>query len=92
MFLSFWWILGKNRDTGEWVHDGGIAHHAPSQVGKEEEEVPFHKVSEVISWFIKIDLETNLLQLFANPETSEWFSLIYVISLDVSIVAKQKEA
>ena len=37
----------------------GIAHHAPSQVGKEEEEGPFHKVSEVISWFIKIDLETN---------------------------------
>jgi len=59
---------------------------------EEEEEVPFHKVSEVISWFIEIDLETNLLQLFAHAETSEWFSIISVISLDVNIVAEQKKA
>jgi len=73
------------------VHDGGIAHHAPSQ-GETEEEVPFHKVSEVISWFIKIDLETNFLQLFAHAETSEWFSIISVISLEVNIVSEQKQA
>jgi len=56
------------------VHDGGIAH----------------KVSEVISWFIKIDLETNFLHLFTHPETLEWFSIISVISLEVNIVAEQK--
>jgi len=33
----------------------------------------------------------NLLQLFAHPETSEWFSIISVISLDVNIVAEQKQ-
>jgi len=26
-------------------------------------------------------LETNLLQLFAHPENSEWFSIIYAICL-----------
>jgi len=33
-------------------------------------------------------LETNLLQLFAHTENSEWFSIIFVISFEVSIVAK----
>jgi len=45
-----------------------------------------------ISWFVKIDAETNLLQLFAHPETSEWLSIIYVISLEVNIVTEQKQA
>ena len=34
----------------------------------------------------------KFLQLFAHPETSEWFSIIAVISLEVNNVAKQKEA
>jgi len=36
--------------------------------------------------------ETNLLQLFAHPETSEWFSIISVITSEVNIVAAQKQA
>jgi len=46
-------------------------------------------------------LETNLLQLFAYPENSEWFSIsflllylveiiIHIIIFDVNIVAEQK--
>jgi len=30
------------------------------------------------------------LQLFAHPETSEWFSIIYGIIIDVNIVVEQK--
>jgi len=37
-------------------------------------------------------LETSLLQQFAHPETSEWFSIIYVISFEVNIVAEQKQS
>jgi len=36
--------------------------------------------------------ETNLLQLFAHPETSECFSVISVIIFEVNIVAEQKQA
>jgi len=37
-------------------------------------------------------LETNLLQLFAHPEDSEWFSIIFVIIFEVNTVAEQKQA
>jgi len=37
-------------------------------------------------------IETNLLQLFAHPESSEGFSVIYVIIFEINIAAKQKEA
>jgi len=37
-------------------------------------------------------LEKNLLQLFAHPERSEWFSIIYDIIFEVNIVAEQKQA
>ena len=37
-------------------------------------------------------LETNLLQLFAHPKNSEWYSIIYVIIFEVNIVAEQKRA
>jgi len=33
-------------------------------------------------------IEANLLQLFARTKTSEWFSTISVIRLEVNIVAK----
>jgi len=38
----------------------------------------FITVSLVISRFIKIELKQILLQLFAHPETSECFSIIFV--------------
>jgi len=34
---------------------------------------------------------TNLLQLFAQQENSEWFSVIYVIIFEVTIIAEQKQ-
>jgi len=36
-------------------------------------------------------LETNLLQLSAHPDTSEWFSMISVIIFEINIVAEQKQ-
>jgi len=35
-------------------------------------------------------VETNLLQLFAHPENSEWFSVISIAMFDVKIVAEEK--
>jgi len=32
-----------------------------------------------MSWLIKIDFKTILLQLFTHPESSGWFSIISVI-------------
>ena len=34
---------------------------------------------------------TNLLQLFAQQENSEWFSIISAIIFQVNIVAEQKQ-
>jgi len=36
-------------------------------------------------------IETNLLQLFAKQENSEWFFIISVIIFEVNIVAEQKQ-
>jgi len=36
-------------------------------------------------------LETNLLQLFAQQENSEWFSIISAIVFEVNIVAERKQ-
>jgi len=41
----------------------------------------FITVLWVISWFIKIELKQILLQLLAQQENSEWFSIISVIIL-----------
>jgi len=36
-------------------------------------------------------VETKLLQLFAHPENSEWFSIISYIIFEVIIVAEEKQ-
>jgi len=36
-------------------------------------------------------IETNLLELLAQQENSEWLSIISVIILEVNIVAEQKQ-
>jgi len=36
-------------------------------------------------------LETNLLQLFSHPESSEWFSIISVFIFEVNIAPEQKK-
>jgi len=37
-------------------------------------------------------LGTNLLQRFARPQNSEWFSIISAIIFEVNIVAAHKQA
>jgi len=37
-------------------------------------------------------IETNLLELFAHPEISDWFSILSGIVFEVNIVAEQKQA
>jgi len=36
-------------------------------------------------------LETNLLQLLAHPQISEWFSIIAAIVFEVKVVAAQNK-
>jgi len=54
--------------------------------------VPFH--NSIIGHFIvyKDRVERNLLQLFAHPEDSKWFSIIFFIIFEINIVAEQKQA
>jgi len=42
--------------------------------------------------FYQDRIETNSFQLFAQPEISEWFSIISGIIFEVNIVAEQKQA
>jgi len=42
--------------------------------------------------FYQDRLETYLLQLFAHPDTSEWFSIISVMNFEVNNGAEQKQA
>ena len=53
--------------------------------------MPFH--NSIIGNFIvyQDQLETYLIQLFAHPEISEWFSIISVINFRVNIAAEQKQ-
>jgi len=74
--------------------NGGVIGHFPPSlsVGATGTEVPFHK-SIMVNLMVHQDrLETNLLQLFAHPETSEWFSMISVFIFEVAIVAERKQA
>jgi len=57
-----------------------------------KEKVRFH--NSIIGHFMahKVQLETNLFQVFAHPQISECFSVISVIVFEVNIVAEQKQA
>jgi len=37
-------------------------------------------------------LETNLLQLFAHPQISKWFSIRSTIIFEVNVIAMQNQA
>jgi len=54
--------------------------------------VPFYE--NVIGNFMvyQVLIETNLLQLFTHPETSDWFSIFSGIIFEVNIIAEQKQA
>jgi len=55
-------------------------------------EVRFHKQITDNFVFFQDQLETNLLQLFAHPQNSEWFSITFAIIFQVNIVAAQIQA
>jgi len=77
-------------DAGGWRHGWSIA---PLLFQKEATwaEVPFY--NSIIGNFMDYQdrLETNLLQLFAHTENSEWSSIISVIIFEVNTVDEQKE-
>jgi len=64
----------KSRDAKERGHDGDISP-LPFHKGGKGAAVPFYE--NVIGNFMvcQVRIETNLLQLFAHPETSGWFSI-----------------
>ena len=72
--------------------NGGVAGAfplCPFKRGAMGQRFFFITVSQVISWFIKIDLYS--LQLFWHPENSEWFFIISVTIFKVNIVDEQKK-
>ena len=79
------------RDAGERLHDGVIPP-CPFIREAKRADVPIYK-STISNLMVYQDRnETNLLQLFAHPETSECFSIISGVIFDVNIVVEQKQA
>jgi len=78
----------ERRRAGKWWS----AVPCPLLRGATWAEVPFH--NSIICHFMvyKDRLEKTLLQLFAHPEHSEWFSRIFIIIYGFNIVAEQKQA
>jgi len=54
--------------------------------------VPFYEIVMGSFMVYQLPIETNLLQLFARPETSDWFSTFSGSIFEVNIVAEQKQA
>jgi len=52
----------------------------------------FHSIIMGDVMFYQDRTEINLLQPFAHPENSDWFSIISVIISEVSAAAEQKKA
>jgi len=65
----------RRRRAGKWRSHCTL----PFQKGAAGVEVPFH--NSIIGHFIVYQdrLETYFLQVFVHPESSGWFSVIYVI-------------
>jgi len=64
----------------------------PLKRGPTGAQVPLHN-SIISNFMIYQDrLETNLLQLFAHTQNSEWFSIIFVIYFEVNTVAEHANA
>ena len=55
-------------------------------------EVLFHSIITDNFIFDQDQLETNFTRLLADPELSEWRSIISVIIFEVNIVREQKQA
>ena len=81
----------KPREAGERAHDGDISP-LPFQIGGKGAAVPFYEIVMGSFMVYQLPTETNLLQLFARPETSDWFSTFSGSIFEVNIVAEQKQA
>jgi len=73
---------------------GAIRGHCPPPFERGGQRGHKCLLTSIMSNFMiyQHQLETNLLQLFAHTENSEWFSIISVISFEVNIVAKHVNA
>jgi len=69
------------------VPENGSIASLPFQKGATGAEVPFHNSTIGNFMVYQGRLDANLLQLFAHPESSQWFSTISVIIFEVDIVA-----
>jgi len=76
---------GHRRARAWWAH-------CPFIRGATGMKVPFHNRIQGNLICYQNRPETNLLQLFAHPEYSQWFSIIPVIVFEVNIVAQEKQA
>jgi len=81
-----YWVK-RSKDAGEQESDRGISLSS-FQRGR---RYLFHY--SIIGNFLvcQDQIETNLLQLFAQQENSEWFSIISVNVFEINIVAEQKQ-
>jgi len=70
-------VLCSSKDAGKWEH-GGVIAPLSFQKGATVAQVPFH--NSIIDNFMVYQsrLDTNLSQLFAAPENSEWLSISYL--------------
>jgi len=81
------YCVKRSKDAGKQESDTGISLCS----FKRGRRCVFH-YSIVGNFMVYQDrLETNLLQLFAQQENSEWFSIISVIVFEVNIFAEQKQ-
>jgi len=84
-------IILTSSGAGERVHDGVFP--PPIHKGGNGDVGSFLCGSIAGNFMVYQDrLETNLLQLFAHPETSERFSVISDTAFEVNIAAGQKQA
>jgi len=81
-------IIGNFRNGGKGLNDGGIAP-CPFERGTTGAEAPFHNRITGDFLVFQNQLETNLLQLFAHPDNSEWPSIISVIIFEDNNVDEQ---
>jgi len=77
------------RDAVERGNDEGL-FPLTFHKGLRDQRCLFPKVGKLMAYQHRI--ETNLLQLFAHPKSSEWFSIISGIIFEVKIVDEQKPA
>jgi len=62
-------------DAGTGVHNGSIAPPCPLKGWATGAQVSLHNSMMGTFMFCQDGLKTNLMQLFAHAENSEWFSI-----------------